>query len=139
MRGVPLDPSESPCVLVVEDDEDLAFMYRFRLEHDGFVVAHAADGVQALNVARHLRPSVICLDMYIPLLDGLTVLKELKADPKLTHIPVLVLSGLSEPELERQALKLGASRVVVKAEKSPGEVSAILLSLTRGDGVPQPG
>lgn len=138
MSGMPAEPRPRPHVLLVEDDEDLAFMYRFRLEHDGFVVAHAGDGLQALNVARQVRPDVICLDMHIPLLDGLGVLRELKADEALQPIPVLILSGISDPGLEGEALRLGASRVVVKAEKSPTEVAEILRSLASEYEAPQP-
>ena len=79
-------------ILVIDDDQDSRDLLQRTLESDGHTVAAASDGEDGLELARTLHPSLITLDVMMPGLDGWAVLKELKADPELRHIPVMMVT-----------------------------------------------
>jgi two-component system phosphate regulon response regulator PhoB len=83
-----------PRILVAEDDPSVRLTIRFILEHEGFDVTLAEDGVEALDLARSTSPDAILLDQIMPKMDGKEVFAALKADGDTTHIPVIVLSGM---------------------------------------------
>jgi CheY-like chemotaxis protein len=108
---VPRDARSGGTVLVVDDDETVRdLMHRF-LSREGFAVVTAADGEQALELARQVRPSLITLDVLMPGLDGWGVLKALKAEPVLAPIPVIMLSILDE---KNKGYSLGAAEYLTK-------------------------
>jgi CheY-like chemotaxis protein len=88
-------------VLVVEDDHEIREALRGILIDDGFSVACARDGQQALDYLRQAqaRPSVIVLDMMLPVMSGGEFLEQIKAEPELRTIPVLICSAGDYPEL----------------------------------------
>ncbi|HZA66667.1 MAG TPA: response regulator [Geminicoccaceae bacterium] len=107
----PRDVRSGGTVLVVDDDETVRdLMHRF-LSREGFAVVTAADGEQALELARQVRPSLITLDVLMPGLDGWGVLRALKADPALAPIPVIMLSILDE---KNKGYSLGAAEYLTK-------------------------
>jgi CheY-like chemotaxis protein len=80
-------------VLIVEDDADQRDMYAEYLAASGMRVLCASDGPTGIQRARAANPDVIVLDMHLPRMDGLAVLKALRADSAVRRIPVVVLSG----------------------------------------------
>jgi DNA-binding response OmpR family regulator len=106
-------------VLLIEDDEFAAEMYRLRLAADGYTVVVGQDGEEGLRMASEERPDFIYLDLRLPGLDGFEVLERLRADPGTKHIPVIILSNYGEPELRERGLKLGALEFLVKADTTP--------------------
>ena len=110
-------------VLLIEDDEAAAEMYRLRLAADGYTVVLAHDGEEGLRMATDEAPDFIYLDLRLPGLDGFEVLESLRAEPATTHIPVIILSNYGEPELRERGLKLGALEFLVKADTTPGQLS----------------
>ena len=110
-------------VLLVEDDEAVAEMYRIRLEVDGYDVAVAHDGESGLREALAAPPDLMYLDIRLPRIDGLEVLRRLRRDARGATVPVILISNYSEPELIATGLKLGALDYLVKAETSPGQLS----------------
>ena len=80
-------------VLLVDDDRDNREMYRQYLEWEGFCVVEAIDGLEALQRAAALKPTVIVTDLALPRLDGWEAVRRLKANPGTRHIPVLALSA----------------------------------------------
>lgn len=86
-----------PLVLIAEDDAAVRGALQVVLSDEGFRVAEAADGVEALELARSLRPDVVLLDGVMPGMGGREVLREMRSDPALVSVPVLVLSGLDSP------------------------------------------
>lgn len=80
-------------ILVVEDDPNLRRMYRTVLMLDGFRAEVAADGLAALRKLEDDRPDLIVLDLHLPLIDGLTVMSELRARNDTRSIPVVVVTG----------------------------------------------
>jgi DNA-binding response OmpR family regulator len=110
-------------VLLIEDDEAAAEMYRLRLSADGYVVVIGRDGDEGLRLATAEEPDFIYLDLRLPGLDGFEVLERLRGDPATNHIPVIILSNYGEPELRERGLRLGALEFLVKADTTPGQLS----------------
>ncbi|HEY8672684.1 MAG TPA: response regulator [Candidatus Dormibacteraeota bacterium] len=110
-------------VLLIEDDEFAAEMYRLRLVADGYRVVVGQDGEEGLRMATDESPDFIYLDLRLPGLDGFEVLERLRADPGTRHIPVIILSNYGEPELRERGLKLGALEFLVKADTTPAQLS----------------
>jgi CheY-like chemotaxis protein len=108
-------------ILLVEDDSFLASMFAAKFEMEGFTVLHAADGEQGLKMAEKNVPSIILLDILMPKLDGFEVLRRLKLDPHLVHIPVVMLSNLGRKEDVERALQDGAVDFLIKAHFVPGD------------------
>jgi CheY-like chemotaxis protein len=111
--GVPLAaPDGGPfTVLVIDDDHLIQHLVRGQLETEHFKVVSATDGVEGLTLAREVRPSVIILDIHLPRLDGWTVLGELKSDPVLSTIPVVMMSV---EEQRARGYSFGACEYLVK-------------------------
>jgi DNA-binding response OmpR family regulator len=107
-----VDESRKPArVLVVEDDQTLSGVIKYNLSKEGYSVLSAADGVQALEVARAEKPDVILLDLMLPKLDGLEVCRILRKE---SNVPILMLTARSEEVDRVVGLELGADDYIVK-------------------------
>jgi twitching motility two-component system response regulator PilH len=104
-------------ILLIEDSKFQRIANERALVKAGYIVIHAADGEEGLRAARENIPAVILLDMMLPKVSGLDVLRALKGDMLVKHIPVIVLSGLSQAN-ETKLLSEGAAAFVTKSEKS---------------------
>jgi CheY-like chemotaxis protein len=104
-------------ILLVEDSKFQRVANGRALVGAGYSVIHAADGEEGLRAARESIPDLILLDMMLPKLSGLDVLRALKSDVLAKHIPVIVLSGLGQAN-ETRLLKDGAAAFFTKSEKS---------------------
>jgi len=111
-------------VLAVDDDPDVLELVTRILERDGFQVAAALDGTQALELAERLQPCAILLDVVLPGMSGWEVLTRLKAHPTLHPIPVLMLSTIDD---RTRGLSLGAHEYLVK----PVERAKLVEQVTR--------
>ena len=105
-------------MLLAEDDRFLRRAAEARLRRHGIDVLTAADGEEALRIARAERLDLILLDVVMPKLHGFEVLTALKQDKTTAHIPVLVLSNLGQERDVAQAKALGAVAFLVKAHLS---------------------
>ena len=101
-------------VLVVDDDADIRTVLELTLEHAGFEVLPAADGEQALRLARVERPDVVLLDVMMPGRDGIDVLRSLRTDPRTSNIPVLLLTARAQPQDAVSGLEAGADDYITK-------------------------
>jgi DNA-binding response OmpR family regulator len=110
-------------VLLVEDDPAVLEMYRLKLELDGYRVNTAVDGEDGLSKAGSLTPDIIFLDIRLPKLDGLEVLRRLRAEDKTRNIPVIILSNYDEEDLVARGLHLGAHEYLIKARTTPSSLS----------------
>ncbi|HCC69458.1 MAG TPA: hypothetical protein DEP99_06215 [Nitrospiraceae bacterium] len=107
----------APLVLVVEDDIPTAELLTIHLSKEGYRVAHASDGVEAVTKAKELQPFVITLDVMLPKKDGWEVLQALKTDPTTRDIPVIIHSIIDNKDL---GFALGAADYFVKpVDKAP--------------------
>jgi len=111
-------------ILLAEDDRFLRRAAEAALKRAGFTVLAAADGEEALRMARAEKPDLVLLDLIMPKLQGFEVLKALKADPGTATIPVVVLSNLGQDGDVRRALEGGAVAYLVKANLSLDELVA---------------
>jgi CheY-like chemotaxis protein len=98
----------SPLVLLVDDEPSLRQTVAFMLEMEGFRVATAEDGEQALERVRALRPSVVLLDAMLPRRHGFDVCREIKADPALAGVRVVMLTALVQKNDRERAVAAGA-------------------------------
>jgi len=122
----------SKTVLVIEDDADTRDLLKRFLSKDGFRVQTVAEGEEGLRLARELQPDIITLDVMMPGLDGWAVLTELKADPALADIPVVMLTIVDNQNL---GYALGASDYLTK----PIQRERLLAVLEKYRRQPQPG
>ena len=107
---------DNKMILIVEDDQVLLRVLNvFLKRRSGYSIATASDGDTALKMAQRIKPSVILLDLILPKMDGFSVLRSLKADPKMKDIPVIVLSNLGDTADIDKAKDLGAADYYVKA------------------------
>ncbi len=101
-------------ILVIEDEADVLDLVAYNLKKAGFAVATARDGVTGLQTARNDLPALIVLDLMLPGLEGTELCRQLKADPRTAHIPVLMLTAKAEEVDRIVGLELGADDYVVK-------------------------
>jgi CheY-like chemotaxis protein len=102
------------CVLLVEDEDQLRRVMKDLLERDGYTVAEARDGVQALDQVDRFAPDVIILDLNLPGLDGYSVLAQLRSRPATRTIPVMVLTARGDEDNEVRVFDLGADDFITK-------------------------
>ena len=101
-------------VLLVDDEDQLRRVMRDLLERDGYVVAEARDGVQALDEVDRHAPDVIVLDLNLPGLDGYSVLSQLRSRESTREIPVIVLTAKGDEDNEVRVFELGADDFLTK-------------------------
>jgi len=111
-------------ILFIEDEPNLQKTLGEILHQEGYEVKPAFDGQEGLELAKSEKPDLILLDLILPKIDGFTVLKEVKKDPVLKDIPVIVLTNLEGSSDVERALELGATTYLVKANYSLEEVVA---------------
>ncbi|CAG1011056.1 Response regulator PleD [Phycisphaerales bacterium] len=103
-----------PTVLVIDDSVDVHRLLTVKLRNEDIDLAHAHDGIEGIDAARRTHPAAILLDMDMPGLDGLGVIRRLKDDDTTQHIPIIVLSSMRRPEDKVAAFELGASDYITK-------------------------
>jgi DNA-binding response OmpR family regulator/signal transduction histidine kinase len=118
-------------VLVIDDDPMVQHLLRGHLEAESFKMVSATDGVEGLTLAREVRPTVIILDLHLPRLDGWTVLAELKSDPALAQIPVIMMSV---EEQRARGFSFGACEYLVKPVEPDRLVSVVRKALVPAGG-----
>lgn len=122
--------AETPIsILIVEDDNFLADLYRTKFELEGFSVQVAADGEKGLEAARKHQPRVILLDLMLPKMSGFAVLEAIKADAAIKDTPVILLTNVSQKADVDKGLSLGAADYLIKAHFMPSEVVAKIKNL----------
>src|SRR3954447_12440147 len=105
---------QGACVLLVEDEEQLRRVMKDLLQREGYRVAEARDGVQALDEVDRFAPDVIILDLNLPGLDGYGVLAQLRSRPATREIPIMVLTAKGDEDNEVRVFELGADDFITK-------------------------
>lgn len=121
---------ETPCVLIVEDDQDILNLLSFTIQNQGYLAIQSRQGEEGLKMARAERPDIILLDLMLPGMDGITVCKELKAKTETAKIPVIMLTAKGEENDRILGLETGADDYVVKPF-SPRELMLRLEAVLR--------
>lgn len=103
-------------ILLVEDDNSLAQVYKTRLELEGFETKHVDNGESALSTAIEFKPDLILLDAMMPKINGFDVLDILRNTPETMNVHVVMLTALSQPKDKQRADELGADDYLVKSQ-----------------------
>lgn len=103
-------------ILVVEDEPALLEAVKLKLTRLGFEVMAAATGEQAFTLLSQKRPNLIWLDVLLPTMNGLEVLRKIRENPETKDIPVTIVSVSASPEKIRQAFALNVLDYIVKSE-----------------------
>lgn len=115
-------------ILFADDEPIVRNLYANSLQAiAGFEVETASDGQEALQKIGDFQPNLIILDVYMPNMSGVDVLKELKSSPKTSDIPVIMFSGVAEMNTITECLELGAIGYIEKDEELEDIISKIQL------------
>jgi CheY-like chemotaxis protein len=109
-------------ILIVEDDSFVIDIYHTKLSQEGYEVIEARNGIEAMKKLEEIRPDLILLDIIMPYMDGLEVLRKIKKDEKLKTIPIILLTNLSQKEEINEGLGLGVDDYLIKSHFTPSEV-----------------
>jgi two-component system, OmpR family, alkaline phosphatase synthesis response regulator PhoP len=119
-------------VLVADDQPHIVRLIQVNLEKVGYRVVTAADGIEALRKVREEMPDLVILDVIMPHKDGFEVLREIKSDPKLTHVPVIMLTVKTQNADIVEGLREGAEMYLPKPFHPKELVSLIRRALEGG-------
>lgn len=118
-------------IVIVEDDLFLLEIYSRKFAEANFDIATALEGESALEVVHKEKPDIILLDLILPKVDGLEVLRIIKKDKTLNKIPVVILTNRGEKDLIEKAIKLGAAAYITKITYTPTEVISKVISVLK--------
>jgi CheY-like chemotaxis protein len=109
-------------ILIIEDDQIVANVYRNKLVAEGYEAEFALDGETGLKTMRTLQPDLIVLDLMLPKMSGVEVIQEIRSKPEFSKLPIIVFSNTYLTNMVQQAWKAGANKCLSKASSSPREV-----------------
>jgi len=109
-------------ILFIEDESALQKTFNDALSGEGYDVVSALDGETGLRLAKELKPDLIILDLVLPKIHGLDVLRKLKASEETNSIPVIILTNLEDIKDVEKSIELGATTYLVKSQYSLEEV-----------------
>ena len=115
-----------PRIAIIEDDQAISQMYRFKFEAEGYRVETAENGQLGLELAETLKPDIILLDLMMPIMPGDVMLEKLRATSWGKNIKVIVLTNMGEQEIPQKVRDLGVSAVVLKADMTPRQVADLV-------------
>jgi len=101
-------------IVLIEDDEGITRLIKFKLEKEGYEVKSFLNGEKVIEYLVRNKPALIISDVMMPVIDGLTLLKEIKADSRVSNIPVIMLSTHSHESAVLECLRAGAADYVTK-------------------------
>jgi two-component system response regulator AdeR len=128
-----ISPTPTPLVLVVEDEPGIASILAAYLERDGLRSRQAQDGIEALQLFRQFRPDLVLLDIHLPGMDGIDVLRAIRDEDQ---TPVIMVTALADDVDKLLALRLGADDYVVKPFNPPEVVARVRAVLRRTHAAP---
>jgi DNA-binding response OmpR family regulator len=113
-------------ILIVEDDQIVANVYRNKFSVDGYEVEVALDGQAGLEMTRSFRPDAIILDLMLPKMTGVELMRQLRSEPEFQQLPVIVFSNTYLTNMVQEAWKAGATKCLSKANCSPKQVIEVV-------------
>jgi DNA-binding response OmpR family regulator len=125
-------------ILIIEDDQIVANIYRNKLAVEGYQVEVTLDGESGLKLMRSFRPDAIVLDLMLPKMSGVDVIREIRGETEFSKLPIIVFSNTYLTNLVQDAWKAGASKCVSKISCPPKELLHMMRQIVGGgDAVPQ--
>jgi DNA-binding response OmpR family regulator len=109
-------------VLIIEDDPIVAHIYRTRLEKEGYSVETCADGQTGFYRIHEFSPDTVLLDLMLPKMNGVDILKKIRAQSKFGRMPIVVFTNAYVPNMIQEAFSAGASQVFNKATITPRQI-----------------
>jgi len=109
-------------ILLIEDEKILSEMYQDKFTKAGFEVSVASEAKEGLEIAKKEKPDLIVLDILLPRENGITFLTWLRNEPEVSLLPVVAFSNYDDPEIKRQAIKLGVKEYLIKTNYTPQEI-----------------
>lgn len=110
-------------IAIIEDDQAISQMYRFKFEAEGYKVETAENGKLGLELAESMKPDIILLDLMMPEMTGDEALEKLRATDWGKKIKVIILTNVGEQEIPAKIKELGVSGVILKANMTPRQVA----------------
>jgi DNA-binding response OmpR family regulator len=101
-------------ILIVEDDEMIVDSVRYGLQHEGYQVLTALDGGAGLSLARSAKPDLVLLDVMMPVMDGYDTIREIRAQPRFTRLPIIALTAKAMRGDREKCLEAGANDYLSK-------------------------
>jgi two-component system, cell cycle response regulator DivK len=118
-------------VLIVDDDPEIRRLCDLAFSLQGFDRVEAHNGYQALEMALRVSPSVTLVDLWLPGLDGFTLIQRLKSDSRTSEIPVLAITGHHSPDLRERVRRAGADALLLKPATPDSITSTAMLLIER--------
>jgi CheY-like chemotaxis protein len=103
-----------PDILIIEDNEQNMYLLSFLLEKNGYTVEQAMDGSEGIKAAMQYKPSVILLDIQLPVMSGYEVAEQLKNTPEVAHIPLIAVTSYAMPGDREKAEAAGCIGYIEK-------------------------
>lgn len=113
-------------IAIIEDDQAISQMYRFKFEAEGCVVETAENGKLGLELSEKMKPDIILLDLMMPEMNGDEMLKKLRDTSWGKNIKVVILTNKGEQEIPDNVRSLGVSAVILKADMTPRQVAELV-------------
>jgi DNA-binding response OmpR family regulator len=113
-------------VAIIEDDQAISQMYRFKFEAEGYEVETAEDGKLGLELAEKMKPDIILLDLMMPEMNGDEMLAKMRKTNWGSKIKVIILTNMGEQEIPDNVKKLGVAAVILKADMTPKQVAEVV-------------
>lgn len=119
-------------ILIIEDDLLISNIYRNKLTVEGYQVEAASSGEKGLELIQSFRPDMVLLDLVLPQISGVEVIKQVRAQPEFTTLPLIVFSNIYLTNMVQEASRAGATKCLSKSNSSPKDVLE-LVRATIGD------
>jgi CheY-like chemotaxis protein len=122
-------------ILIIEDDQIVANVYRNKLAVEGYTTEVAPDGETGLKLMRTFKPQLILIDLMLPGISGVEVIKEIRSEPEFAKIPIIVFSNTYLTNLIQEAWRAGANKCLSKSNCTPKDVIEIVRNAIGDSGV----
>jgi len=119
-------------IFLVEDDSVVIQVYRATFLREGFAVEVAENGLVAVKMLAAVKPDIVVLDLMMPKLSGVEVLKYIRSTPALKDTPVIILSNAHMTKLAQEAAAIGAERALLKSSCTPRQLIDVINELLGG-------
>jgi len=119
-------------ILIVEDDTILSDLYLNTFNFGGFDTYIAKNGLEGFDKVNEVKPDVILLDIMMPKMNGIDLLKKLKEQEASKNIPIAILSNFSDESLAKEAMANGALAYIIKSEHEPAEIIQMVKDILNG-------
>jgi DNA-binding response OmpR family regulator len=119
-------------ILIIEDDQIVAGIYKNKFSVEGYQVEVAADGESGLASVHKFRPDAVVLDLMLPKLSGVELMKQVRAEPDFADLPIIVFSNTYLTNMVQDAWKAGATKCLSKASCSPKQLISVVRAAVNG-------